>query len=239
MCASKRSALDALVRAVKRTLNFADFSESDLIYRMGDFSATSAAWGLPTGFFVETPLSRISNRGQIGLIASVQTQKIDNESYAQVLGIGGMVLTAATIIFLAGRIRTNCTPSPDYYPMGRYIALSGEDPIPISILAHLFSAGRIGGLTLAGGHIRWRCASISAAHIEEPDSSPYGCATLLISHGRSYIAQTDVLADLRRFRRPLGILANFRARHRAVSHGFGVYRECSVLEAILIATDVF
>ena len=38
---------------------------------------------------------------------------------------------------------------------------------------------------------------------------------------------------------PAGKPGSFRATARVVFHGFVFYRECSVLEAILIATDVF
>ena len=234
----ERVARDALLRAIRRALNFSDLAESDLISWLGAFPPACPGGDFPPGFLSELLSERISRHSHVGLLLAIPPQQqINAETATQFLGLAGLILTAATIISLTGRAIADFIPSPDYFQPERLIALLEEESLPVAILFHRFAAGRVGGRTLLGGHFLWKCASILGAHIEEPDSFPGGDETLL--QGRSYLLHAAVLADLRRFRRPLGSLTRFLATARVVFRGFGFYLECSVLEAILIATDVF
>ena len=107
----ERVAREALLRAIKRPIDFAGVAESGVISRMETSPATyTDGDSLPPrpDSFLDILRSRISLHTKIGLLCSAPLlQPIDAETATHFLGLGGIIVMAATIISAAGRMRAN------------------------------------------------------------------------------------------------------------------------------------
>ena len=96
----------------------------------------------PHGFSSGLLRGRNSAHSHPGLLLAIPPHRqINAETATQFSGLVGLIVTASIIISLTGRARADFIPSPDYFPPRCFIALSGEESLPVEILSSLCGGG--------------------------------------------------------------------------------------------------
>ena len=232
---------EMMVRAVRRSIFYSDFEDSDILEWLDDHLSVRRMADLPDNHSAPRLLfARMAAHVHRSVTVTLpSSQQIDFEIPSQVLGVEGVLVAASIIFMTADRIRNISIPVPNSYNPDRFARIQIEDSISIAFLFQRMVVGRVNGETLSGSSFLLNCASIFGVNSQHSRSFPDGDDMILLSSGRTHIRLEGMISDLRRFRTHLESLAGFLATFRVVLNGLGFRIECSIQEAILLVSESF
>ena len=240
MFTSGRTIIDRMGHAISRSLAFSDLGDTDVHNWLSDNPDVHRPSQLPNDFIPALLVTRIYSHETHTASWSIPAQQhIDFETPSQVLGIEGVLISSSIIYTLAFRTRQLSYPMPDYNCPDFHPTLTVEDSISIAFLSQRMVSSRIDGYALSDGSFL-RAAANTFGHLAEGTALfPHSDELFTRYSGRIHLSPDCLLTDFRRFSTPLESFSGFMATIQVVYRGLGLFRICSLHEAVLSVTETF